>query len=226
MERPKRGLSAFDDIERLDQLFARNRPPVSARKIPFPGRRSVGSAEFGSNLSRRLQSDGAPLLGPEHRQVGQALDAEPARKPTLHRGFKQLLDRRPLRQGRPRSGRQTPDLTGQPNAASRRRRHHPAARARSSPSQVRMAIELWLAKPSPDLLAEIKRNLTESDELVDEILLAAASITAVRRARPAPWSISPLLLRRRRRASSRASRALQRAASRSKLKVKPRCFAG
>ena len=34
-----------------------------------------GSAEFGSNLSRRLQSDCAPLLGPEHRQVGQALDA-------------------------------------------------------------------------------------------------------------------------------------------------------
>ncbi len=28
------------NIERLDQLFARNRPPVSARKIPFPGRRS------------------------------------------------------------------------------------------------------------------------------------------------------------------------------------------
>ncbi len=31
---------------------------------------------------RRLQSDGAPLLGPEHRKVGQALDAEPARKPS------------------------------------------------------------------------------------------------------------------------------------------------
>ena len=45
------------------------------------------SAEFGSNLSRLLQSHGAPLLGPEHRQVGQALDAETARKPTLHRGF-------------------------------------------------------------------------------------------------------------------------------------------
>jgi hypothetical protein len=27
--------------------------------------------------------------GPEHRQVGQALDAEPARKPTLDRGFPQ-----------------------------------------------------------------------------------------------------------------------------------------
>ena len=35
------------------------------------------------------QSDGAPLLGPEHRQVGQALDAKPARKATLHRGFRQ-----------------------------------------------------------------------------------------------------------------------------------------
>ena len=40
-------------------------------------------------------------------------------------------------------------------------------------ARLRMAIELWLAKPSPDLLAEIKRNLTESDELVDEILLAS-----------------------------------------------------
>ena len=49
------------------------------------GKERDGSAEFGSNLSRRLQSDGAPLLGPEHRQVGQALEAEPARKPTLHR---------------------------------------------------------------------------------------------------------------------------------------------
>ncbi len=29
------------------------------------------------------------MLGPEHRQVGQALDAEPARKPTLHRGYRQ-----------------------------------------------------------------------------------------------------------------------------------------
>ena len=28
-------------------------------------------------------------LGPERRQVGQALDAEPARKPTPHRGFRQ-----------------------------------------------------------------------------------------------------------------------------------------
>ena len=44
---------------------------------------------------------------------------------------------------------------------------------RSPLARLRMAIELWLAKPSPDLLAEIKRNLTESDELVDEILLAS-----------------------------------------------------
>ena len=53
------------------------------------GKERDGSAEFGSNLSRRLQSDGAPLLGPKHRQVDQALDAEPARKATLHRGFRQ-----------------------------------------------------------------------------------------------------------------------------------------
>ena len=44
---------------------------------------------------------------------------------------------------------------------------------RSPLARLRMAIELWLAKPSPDLLAEIKRNLTESDELVDEILLVS-----------------------------------------------------
>ena len=44
---------------------------------------------------------------------------------------------------------------------------------RSPLARLRMAIELWLAKPSPDLLAEIKRNLTEGDELVDEILLAS-----------------------------------------------------
>ena len=44
---------------------------------------------------------------------------------------------------------------------------------RSPLARLRMAIELWLAKPSPDLLAEIKRDLAESDELVDEILLAS-----------------------------------------------------
>jgi signal transduction histidine kinase len=44
---------------------------------------------------------------------------------------------------------------------------------RSPLARLRMAIELWLAKPSADLLAEINRNLAESDELVDEILLAS-----------------------------------------------------
>ena len=53
------------------------------------GKERDGSAEFGSNLNRLLQSDGAPLLGPEHRQVGQALDAEPARKAALLRSLRQ-----------------------------------------------------------------------------------------------------------------------------------------
>jgi signal transduction histidine kinase len=44
---------------------------------------------------------------------------------------------------------------------------------RSPLARLRIAIELWLAKPSADLLAEINRNLAESDELVDEILLAS-----------------------------------------------------
>jgi signal transduction histidine kinase len=44
---------------------------------------------------------------------------------------------------------------------------------RSPLARLRMAIELWLAKASPDLLAEINRNLAESDQLVDEILLAS-----------------------------------------------------
>ncbi|RBP05770.1 signal transduction histidine kinase [Roseiarcus fermentans] len=44
---------------------------------------------------------------------------------------------------------------------------------RSPLARLRMAIELWLARPSPDLLAEINRNLAESDGLVDEILLAS-----------------------------------------------------
>ena len=35
---------------------------------------------FGLQLNWRLQSQGAPLLGPQHRQVGQALDAKPARR--------------------------------------------------------------------------------------------------------------------------------------------------
>src|SRR5271157_6024461 len=71
------GLSAKCQHGRGSTILRRDVFPVSSR------------GSFGSNLSRRLQSDGAPLLGPEHRQVGQALDAEPARKPTLHRGFRQ-----------------------------------------------------------------------------------------------------------------------------------------
>ena len=44
---------------------------------------------------------------------------------------------------------------------------------RSPLARLRMAIELWLARPTPDLVAEINRNLAESDQLVDEILLAS-----------------------------------------------------
>jgi signal transduction histidine kinase len=44
---------------------------------------------------------------------------------------------------------------------------------RSPLARLRMAIELWLIRPSPDLIAEINRNLAESDGLVDEILLAS-----------------------------------------------------
>jgi signal transduction histidine kinase len=36
-----------------------------------------------------------------------------------------------------------------------------------------MAVELWLARPGPELRAEIVRNLAEIDELVEEILLAS-----------------------------------------------------
>jgi hypothetical protein len=43
------------------------RLPRTTRRIRGAGKDWDGSAEFGSNLSRRLQSDGAPLLGPEHR---------------------------------------------------------------------------------------------------------------------------------------------------------------
>ena len=50
---------------------------MTTRRFAARGKERDGSAEFGSILCRRLQSDGAPLLGPEHRQVGQALDAEP-----------------------------------------------------------------------------------------------------------------------------------------------------
>ena len=40
-------------------------------------------------LNRLSQSHCAPLLGPEHWQVSQALDAEAARQATFHRGFRQ-----------------------------------------------------------------------------------------------------------------------------------------
>ena len=44
---------------------------------------------------------------------------------------------------------------------------------RSPLARLRMAIELMLVRPSPDLVAEINRNLAESNGLVDEILLAS-----------------------------------------------------
>jgi hypothetical protein len=51
-------------------------------------RRQRGSAEFGPNLNRLSQPHCAPLLGPEHWRVGQALDSEPARLATLQGGFR------------------------------------------------------------------------------------------------------------------------------------------
>jgi signal transduction histidine kinase len=44
---------------------------------------------------------------------------------------------------------------------------------RSPLARLRMAIELWLAQPGPDLHAEIVRDLAEIDQLVEEILLAS-----------------------------------------------------
>jgi len=44
---------------------------------------------------------------------------------------------------------------------------------RSPLSRLRVAVELWLADPRPDLHAEILRDLAESERLVDEILLAS-----------------------------------------------------
>ena len=44
---------------------------------------------------------------------------------------------------------------------------------RSPLARLRMAIELWFAAPWPEMQGEILRNLAESDQLVDEILLAS-----------------------------------------------------
>jgi signal transduction histidine kinase len=44
---------------------------------------------------------------------------------------------------------------------------------RSPLARLRLATELWFAHPSPEMHAEIVRNLAESDQLVEEILLAS-----------------------------------------------------
>jgi signal transduction histidine kinase len=44
---------------------------------------------------------------------------------------------------------------------------------RSPLTRLRMAIELWLERPAPEIREEITRNLAEIDELVAEILLAS-----------------------------------------------------
>jgi signal transduction histidine kinase len=50
---------------------------------------------------------------------------------------------------------------------------HASHELRSPLARMRMAVELWLARPGPELRAEIVRNLAEIDELVEEILLAS-----------------------------------------------------
>jgi signal transduction histidine kinase len=44
---------------------------------------------------------------------------------------------------------------------------------RSPLARLRLAIELWFAQPNAEMHAEIVRNLAESDQLVEEILLAS-----------------------------------------------------
>ena len=44
---------------------------------------------------------------------------------------------------------------------------------RSPLARLRIAVELWLAHPEPEMQAEIVRNLAEIDQLVEEILLAS-----------------------------------------------------
>ncbi|MGA2495842.1 MAG: HAMP domain-containing sensor histidine kinase [Roseiarcus sp.] len=44
---------------------------------------------------------------------------------------------------------------------------------RSPLARLRLAIELWFANPNAEMQAEIVRNLAESDQLVEEILLAS-----------------------------------------------------
>jgi len=44
---------------------------------------------------------------------------------------------------------------------------------RSPLARLRVAVELWLVDPRPDLHAEILRDLAESEQIVDEILLAS-----------------------------------------------------
>ena len=97
---------------------------------------------------------------------------------------------------------------------------------RSPLARLRMAIELWLAKPSPDLHAEIKRNLAESDATGRRD--PAGEPPRPRRPdarRPAPRRSHSASRRKRRRVSSRASPASRRAASRSRSTATRRCCA-
>ncbi len=64
---------------------------------------------------------------------------------------------------------------------------------RSPLARLRLAIELWQAKSSPALAAEIDRNLAESDRLVDEILLASRlDYDRATRPPPAPVDLTAL----------------------------------
>ena len=48
--------------------------------------RIVGAAaDFRSDLSGRFEAERGPLLGPNHRQIHEALDAEPARQTSFDR---------------------------------------------------------------------------------------------------------------------------------------------
>jgi hypothetical protein len=127
-------------------------------------RRQRGSAEFG--LNRLLQPHCAPLLGPEHWQVGQALDVEPTWKATLHRGFRQYRGDERERHRHPNRalallfarGERLMVWAGSMRSSSSQRRASRSALMKPSRAFVRMARTGCCASPTASMIPRRRRE--------------------------------------------------------------------
>ena len=189
-------ISVYDARRRARRIARRADPARGGRRsrrtavaghARRPSRRPGGAgavAPAGPEPAAAHPDDHAHCRG--RRRTGGLSDHRPtdatARRPALRRRAmgrrRAVAARRRRRRRRSRRRRAHVQRFGRPRRRScwRRRRRllaNASHELRSPLARLRLAIELWFASPSPEMHAEIVRNLAESDQLVEEILLAS-----------------------------------------------------